>query len=75
MPEKAMWSADIVKWFVYKRFVYIPTYVDCLLASSGSNWVICADCGVLMDWSRGKLRILIRSWCYWCGPIKTQLPY
>jgi hypothetical protein len=48
MPENAICSGDIVK-----LFVYITRYVDCLLASSGSNWIIC-DYGVLIEWSRGK---------------------
>ena len=59
MLGKAICSADIVK-----LFFYIPSYVDCVLASSGSNWFSCVDGEVLIDWSRGKLRILLRSWCY-----------
>jgi len=49
MPENAIRSANIVK-----LFVYITCYVDCLLASSGSNWIIFDDGGVLIEWSRGK---------------------
>jgi len=49
MPENAICSANIVK-----LFVYITRYVDCLLASSGSNWFIFDDGGVLIEWSRGK---------------------
>jgi hypothetical protein len=59
MPGKAICSADIVI-----LFVYIPGYVDCVLASSGSNWFSYVDGEVLIDWSRGKLRILLWSWCY-----------
>jgi hypothetical protein len=40
--------------YIVKLFVYILSYVDCLLANSGSNWFIYVDGGVLMEWSRGK---------------------
>ena len=49
MPENAIRSANIVK-----LFVYITCYVDCLLASSGSDWFVCDDGGVLIECSRGK---------------------
>jgi len=49
MPENAICSAHIVK-----LFVYVTRYIDCLLASSGSKWIICDDGGVLIEWSRGK---------------------
>jgi hypothetical protein len=55
MQEYAILSANILK-----LCVYITRYVDCLLARSGSNWFICDDGGVFIDWSRGKLRILMR---------------
>jgi hypothetical protein len=38
-----MQNADIVKFFVY-----IPGYVDFLLARSGWNWFSCDDGGVYM---------------------------
>jgi len=49
IPEKAIGSADIVKFYVYVR-----GYADCLLAGSGWNWFSCVVGGVLIGWSHGK---------------------
>jgi hypothetical protein len=35
-------------------FVYMPSYVACLLARSGWNWFSWVDGGVLIGWSHGK---------------------
>ena len=39
-------SSDTVKFFVY-----VPSYVECLLARSGWNWFSCVDGRVLIGWS------------------------
>jgi hypothetical protein len=49
IPENAIGSANIVKFYVY-----IPGYADCLLAGSGWNWFSCVAGGVLTSWSHGK---------------------